>query len=138
MSERVVDRFEVVEIEQHEIDDAAVGEHAVGLVEKESPVVETCQFIARRQSVELAHGIVEAALTPDQSSRRAQLRDDRDFAVRFRHEVVVAEAKRADLGMNVFARRDHHRMNIGVAIFGANLRDQVESVDARHLVIDDQ
>src|SRR5204863_9100999 len=53
-------------------------------------------------------------------------------------EIVVAEAKGGDFRVDVFASGDHHRVNFGEFFVTANFADELESVEARHLAVDDQ
>ena len=138
MAEGIVDRLELVEIEQDQPHRPPLGQHPARFGEEETAIEQAGQFVARGQSVKIAHRFVEPALARNDAPRRGQLRGDLEIGGRFAEEIIEAVLQRADLRFQLLAPGEHHGEGVARARRVAQRVDDLEAVGARHLAIDDR
>ena len=136
VAEGVVDRLEVVEIEQDQVHRPPFRQHAAGLGEEEAAVEQTGELVARGQAVEIAYDLIEPVLPGHDAPRGGEFRGDLEVGRGLAEEVVVAVLQRADLRLGLFLAGEHDGERVA-GNRGAQGVDDGEAVGPRHLAVDD-
>ena len=130
MAEGVIDRLEIVEIEEHQRERPTLHDQLLDLRHQEAAVDDAGQLVARGQAVQVLDHFLESLLPSYEAPGADELGDDLQLGRGLRQEIVVARCQCGDFLFHVLLRRDEDRVHVFHGLVGAQARDEIEAADA--------